>query len=175
MTLSVLQTNTLYLVGPPSAGKTTIGRALASQTGAAFHTLDDWAGVVYPPFARSTPMTDAQVDQAISLLFSAIGRSAAICEFAHHDYAALLTDERCPQFAPSRKIIIFADLETCRARNGARGSPVAADYVERAWRSTRDLISLCTAQTGGNALVIDTTSMPIPTAVAMAACFFVQK
>lgn len=175
MNTSVPRTSTLYIVGPPGAGKTTIGREVAARTRAAFHTIDDWVGSAYPPSARSTPMTDAQVDHAMSLLFDAVGRSAAISEFAYHDYIALLTDDRYPEFANSRKVIVFADLETCSARIGARRSPVRATYVERAWRSARDLISLYAAQSGGHTLVIDTTTMPIPTAVAMAACFFSEE
>ena len=175
MNVTVPQTGTLYIVGPPGAGKTTIGRRVASRTSLAFHTLDDWAGVVYPPSLRSTPMTDAQVDQAISLLFDAIGNSAAVCEFAHHDYVAILADSRYPLFAASRKVIVFADLGTCRTRNGARRSRVAAEYVERAWRSTQDLIDLCAAKAGGDSLVIDTTVTPVPAAVEMAACFFMEE
>ncbi len=120
-------------------------------------------------------MTDAQVDDAISLLFRRVGRSNAICEFAHHNYVAMLDDNRYVKFATSRRIIVFADLETCLERNSIRGSPVAATYVERAWLSTKDLISLSIAQNGGNVLIIDTTDMPIPFAVAMAEGFFVKE
>src|ERR1043165_7234868 len=122
--------NILYVVGPPGAGKTTIGREVASQTNVAFHTLDKWAGVVYPPFSRSLPMSDAQVDHAICLLFSEVGRSPAICEFAYHDYISFISDSRYPNFAASRKVIVFADLATCCARNAARHSRVAPEYVE---------------------------------------------
>lgn len=172
MNHSVQQISPLFIVGPPGAGKSTIGRVLASQNGAQFHTVDDWAGTVYPPSSRSMPMTDAQVEEAISLLFRRVGQSKGICEFAHHDYVGMLNDNRNVKFAVSRKIIVFADLETCLERNSIRGSPVAANYVERAWLSTKDLITLSTAQNGGNVLIIDTTDMPIPIAVAMAEGFF---
>jgi cytidylate kinase len=174
MNATTARQGTLYVVGPPGAGKSTIGRAAASRIGLPFHALDDWAGVVYPPSARSTPMTDAQVDRAVSMLFGSVGHSAAVCEFAHHDYVGFMHDSRYPQFAASRKVIVTADLAACSARNEARRSRVAAEYVERAWRSTRDLIDLCAAEAGGDYLVIDTTSMPVPAAVETAACFFAE-
>lgn len=165
---------THYVVGPPGAGKTTIGRAVAGRMGLPFHSLDDWAGVMYPPSSRSTPMTDAQVDRAVSLLFGAVGRGAAICEFAHHDYVGFMHDDRYPQFAASRKVIVTADLIACRGRNAVRRSQVAAEYVKRAWQSTRELIDLCAADACGDFLVIDTTSMPVPAAVETAACFLAE-
>jgi hypothetical protein len=160
------------IVGPPGAGKTTIGRGVAALTHAPFHAIDEWAGVVYPPHARSQPMTDAQVDQATSMLFDAVGRAAALCEFAHHDYVALLTGDRFPAFTTSRKVIVFADIESCRARNDVRRSQVSARYIERSWSSTRDLIALCACRAPEDTIVIDTTVTSISTAVKVVAGFF---
>jgi hypothetical protein len=148
---------------------------VATLSCAAFHTIDDWAGVAYPPSARSTPMTNAQVDQAMSMLFGAVAQSSAIIEFAHHDYMALLNQKRFPLFTTSRKVIVLADIETCIARNAARRSPVSANYVERAWLSARQLIDSYAVQSSGHALVVDTTATSISTAVAMVARFFNQE
>lgn len=175
MRTSNFELSTAFIVGPPGAGKTTIGREAASRIQAAFHTIDDWAGVVYPPSARSKPMTDSQVDQAISLLFDAVGPTAAVCEFAHHDYVALMANDRYPVFTTSRKVIVLADLDICNARNKARKSPVNAEYVERVWRSANDLIAFCNTQHCSQTLIIDTTATPIANALAMTVSFLNEE
>jgi tRNA uridine 5-carbamoylmethylation protein Kti12 len=166
---------TVCVVGPPGAGKTTIGRAVASRVRAEFYSIDDWVGTVYEATSFSNPMTDMQVDQALSLLFGAIEPTFAICEFAYHDYVSLLTDDRYPAFMNARKVIVTADLETCIVRNEARRSPVPATYVERAWHSTRALIGLCTTELGSDALLVNTTTTSVAAAVPMTIDFLEEE
>jgi len=151
---------TAFVVGPPAAGKTTIGRAVASQIGAEFHTIDDWTSYVYSPSRQVEPMSDAQIDEALSLLFKEATWHESIYEFAHHDYLGLLRQNVYPVFTTARKVIVMASLETCHARNNARPSRVRSSYVERAWHSAQSLIGLC-SEDFRNALVIDTTCTTI--------------
>jgi hypothetical protein len=120
-------------------------------------------------------MTDSQVDQAISLLFDAVGPTAAVCEFAYHDYVGLMANDRYPVFTTSRKVIVLADLDICNARNKARKSPVNAEYVERVWRSANDLIAFCNTQHCSQTLIIDTTATPIANALAMTVSFLNEE
>jgi hypothetical protein len=164
----------LYLVGPPGAGKSTIGRIVAARTQSPFHSIDDWVPLVYPPSMRMAPMTDGQVDQAVSLLFRAV-RPGCICEFAHHDYAALLAGEHRQLLVGGRIVVCFAELAACKARNGARRSPVPSLYVERSWHSTKDLIQLVHGTTTVRTLILDTTTLPIDDAVAHVATFYSEE
>lgn len=168
-------TDSVFFVGPPSAGKTTLAQEVASRFDVPLHTIDDWAGQVYPPDARAEPMTDLQVDEALGLLFRALGATTAICEFAYHDYVALLGDLRYATFTCARKILVIADLPTCQIRNGARRSQVNPAYVERAWRSTCELLALSTAASDRTTLLINTTATSISAAVAKIVSFLVKE
>lgn len=167
--LARTHSETLYLLGPPGAGKTTIGREVASRTHSSFHTIDDWVPSVYPPSRRSAPMTDADVDRAVALLFDALP-TRCVCEFAHHDYRGLLLTGLYSRLAAGRIVVVFASLDVCRLRNEARRSPVSSMYLERSWRSTADFIATCGAR--DDVRVVDTTITPIEDAVARVAAFY---
>jgi len=47
--------STVFLVGPPAAGKSTIGRAVADEFDHTFRTIDDWT-------PRGVRMTDEEVE-----------------------------------------------------------------------------------------------------------------
>lgn len=162
----------VFALGPPGAGKTSIGRVVARRVGASFRTVDEYASVVYPPEARSVPMSDEQVDRSLAMLFDNITYSNEIVEFAHHDYAGLIERGGHPEFESSRKIIIIASLSVCIARNEQRSSPVRRSYVERAWRSTKALIEICAVEGSAGACVLDTGLLDVEESVE-AACGFV--
>lgn len=161
-----------FFVGPPAAGKTTIARVVAARLQAQFHSLDDWAGLVYPETDRSAPMTDEQVDQAVELLFMQAGSMPVVWEFAHHDYVGLLTSNRFPTLTVGRKLIIVAEIGTCLRRNAVRASPVSAAYVERCWSSIQELCSLRASDPALHAStwVLDTTASSIANSVAAVMC-----
>lgn len=175
MTDTTLKRETAFVVGPPAAGKSTIGRAVAHTIGADFHTIDDWTSYVYSPTCQSEPMSDAQVDQALSLLFKEATWSDSIYEFAHHDYVGLLRRKEYPVFGTSKKVIVVASLETCQARNRARPSRVRSSYVERAWHSTQSLIDLCSSGAIGNAMVVDTTETTAEVVVPTVVEFLINR
>lgn len=131
-----------------------------------FHTIDDWSGAVYPANKRHEPMTDEQVDQALSLLFANPDTENALYEFAHHDYVGLLGQSAFTTFKTSTKIIVTADRATCKMRNAARPSPVSAAYLERSWQSVQTLIEVISAEHWPNALIVDTSVASIETAVS---------
>jgi hypothetical protein len=157
MTDTTFSQETAFVVGPPAAGKTSIGRAVAQSIGAHFHTIDDWTSYVYVARRQSGPMSDEQIDEALSLLFQNATWNGSIYEFAYHDYVGLLRRNFLPKFGSSKKIIVVASLDTCQARNEERPSAVPNVYVERAWQSTQALIDLCSEEDACNALIVDTT------------------
>ena len=79
---------------------------------------------------QSEPMSDAQVNEALSLMFSGATWKKSIYEFAHHDYVGLIRQNVYPGFGTSKKVIVVASLETCQARNDTRPSRVRSSYVE---------------------------------------------
>jgi hypothetical protein len=155
-----------FVLGPPGAGKTTMGRAVATQLHAPFHSIDEWVNEVYPPEAQTRPMTDAQVDAALSLLFQQVRRESGVYEFAHHDYVDLWRREAYEPFKAAPIIIMVAPLPVCHARNAVRRSPVRRGYLERAWLSTQALIERCADGNLPNALIVDTNRTAVGAAVA---------
>ncbi len=150
---------TVFFLGPPGAGKTTIGCSLAQKIGVSFRTIDEFASQVYPPEMRSIPMTDEQVDISILLLFNNITYTNEIVEFAYHDYVRFLKSNKYPKFNFHKKVIITAPLTLCIKRNQDRSSTVQISYIERAWKSTLSLIELCSAGSVANTLILDTSVM----------------
>ncbi len=136
------QRETAFIIGPPAAGKSIIGRAVASSMGVIFRTIDDWVPQVYQPRIPPQLMTDAQVDQALSLLLTNTKRTNEIVEFAHHNYEELLRFDRYPLFNACKKVIVTAPLVVCASRNAIRASRVRTPYLERAWASTQSLVNL---------------------------------
>lgn len=175
MTDTVLNHGSAFVVGPPAAGKTMIGRAVAQTIGADFHTIDDWTSYVYVPSRQSEPMSDTQVNEALSLMFRDATWKESIYEFAHHDYVGLLRQNVYPVFGTSKKVIVVASLETCQARNNARLSRVRSSYVERAWHSAQSLIDLCSSEDASNAIVVDTTFTTVEAVVPTVVTFLSSR
>src|SRR5271165_6850392 len=159
-----LENPTTFVVGPPAAGKSTIGRAVAAQLGVIFRTIDDWT-------LRGEPMTDAQVQQALTRLFSAVRPTNEIVEFCHHDYDELLETDLYPIFTVGRKVVVTAPLNVCKARNQLRRSPVRETYVERAWRSAQSLVNRCSTEKPSGVLVVDTSSQSVDAAIKAVTIF----
>jgi hypothetical protein len=166
-----LQRETAFIIGPPAAGKSTIGRAVASSMDVVFRTIDDWVPQVYQQRIPPQPMTDAQVDQSLSLLLTNTRRTNQIVEFAHHDYEELLRLDRYPVFSACKKVIVIAPLAVCVSRNEIRVSRVRTPYLERAWRSTHSLVNLFSTGHLPNAIVIDTSILSVEDAVETAMSF----
>lgn len=165
------QQETAFFIGPPAAGKSTIGRDVASSMDVVFRTIDDWVPQVYQPRIPPQPMTDTQVDQALSLLLTNTRRTNEIVEFAHHDYEELLRLDRYPLFSASKKVIVMAPLAVCVSRNEVRVSRVRVPYLERAWASAQSLVNLWSTGHLPNAIVIDTSILSVEVAVATAMSF----
>ncbi len=155
-----------FILGPPGAGKTTIGRAVAARLRVPFHSIDEWVNQVYPPETHTLPMTDAQVDEALSLLLRNVRHDGGLYEFAHHDYVDLLRRNAYDEFTAARKVVVVASLSVCHARNEVRRSPVRRAYVERSWRTTHALMDLCASGSLSNTLVVDTSLTAVDAAVA---------
>jgi hypothetical protein len=157
---------TAFVVGPPAAGKTTIGTAVAARMNGVFRTIDDWT-------PRGTPVTDAQIEETLSLLFESTAPMNEIVEFAHHNYRQLLNGNTFPIFTNARKIIVTAPLDLCKARNRLRTSPVRDAYIERAWQSTQSLVDSSSTEHPNNAMVVDTSSQSVDAAVVAATLFLI--
>lgn len=155
---------TIFFLGPPAAGKTTIATAIAARLGKRFRTIDDWT-------PRGQPMTDAQVQLALDKLFEVSQPTEEIIEFCHHDYAELARSGRYTSFVDAPKVLVLASLESCRMRNQRRRSPVRDEYVERAWRSAQQFATDESARQSDRTLVIDTDRLPESDAVALATDF----
>lgn len=140
---------TVFFLGPPAAGKTTIGRAVATKLGRCFRTIDDWT----PCGVR---MTDTQVELALAQLMNATLPTGEIVEFCYHAYEHLVRSNAHPVFTNAPKVVVLASLAICRGRNQRRRSPVQDEYVERAWRSSMWLAETETSLHPNTALVIDT-------------------
>jgi hypothetical protein len=141
--------STVFFVGPPAAGKSTIGRAVADVFDQTFRTIDDWT-------PRGVCMTDHKIELALRHLFSAAQPMNEIVEFCHHSYQALIDTNTYPLFTFAPKIVVTAPLPVCRARNQQRRSPVHDAYVERAWRSAEWLAQYEGLRDPLSALVVDT-------------------
>lgn len=159
---------TVFVVGPPAAGKSTIGRAVAEQMEVTFRTIDDWT----PP---SESMTDTQVEHALARLFEATSGKNEIVEFCHHDYEGLLESDAYPIFGTGRKVLVTAPMSLCTARNRLRRSPVRETYVERAWHSTQSLINRCSTSRPNQFIVLDTSEQSIGAAVAAVMGFLMTE
>lgn len=155
---------TVFLLGPPAAGKTTIGHALAARRNAKFRTIDEWT-------PRGESMSDAQVDGAMSKLFSVASATNEIVELCYHDYVGLLASTRYPLFLAAGKVVVTAPLAVCKARNALRLSPVREAYVERAWLSTEGLIGQCTLAARGRLLVVNTSDRSIEEGIEVVSQF----
>lgn len=155
---------TVFFLGPPAAGKSTIGHALAARKCARFRTIDDWT-------PRGETMSDARVDEAMAKLFSAASDTNEVVELCYHDYACLLASTRYPLFAVARKVVVTAPLAVCKARNALRRSPVREEYVDRAWLSTEWLIGECASTARGSFLVIDSSDKSIEEGIEVVSQF----
>lgn len=173
MTATSTAIQATFVLGPPGSGKTTIALGAATQLSIPFHTIDDWVRTVYSPKPGSRGMTDRDVDRALSLLLDALDLGPALCEFAHHDYVGLAQNPRNSQFVYCSKVIVVAPLMTCLARNQLRSAPVPHVYVERAWRSTQELLDFCfyRSEEVGPTHVIDTSSGQVADAITAAVQF----
>lgn len=163
-----LDTPTVYFLGPPAAGKTTIARTIAARLGQQFRTIDDWT-------PRGQPMTDAQVQLALEKLFEVTQPTNEIVEFCHHDYDDLARSSNYSNFADAPKVLVLASLETCQGRNQRRRSPVRDEYVERAWRSAQQFARDEGMRRPDRTLVIDTDRMPESDAMALASEFLLTQ
>jgi hypothetical protein len=159
---------TVFVIGPPAAGKSTIGRVVAEQLGRSFRSIDDWT-------APALSMTDAEVDVALRLLFGAASPKNEIIEFCHHAYESLLECDTFPIFTSADKIVVTAPLAVCNARNGVRRSPVQADYLARAWHSSEYMIHHWAIRFPSSTLVIDTSCYPVEAATAAAVSFLTTE
>lgn len=160
--------SSLFVVGPPAAGKTTIASLAAARIGLIFRTIDEWT-------PRGRPMTDDQVQLALASFFSSAAPSGQILEFSYHDYQRLLADNTYPTFSAAKKIIVTSSLETCMARNHLRSSQVRQDYIERSWRSTQLLCKVTSTASGNDTIVIDTTSTSIDEGVEAVIAFITRE
>ena len=147
---------TVFMIGPPGSGKTTVGAAVATRLGMSFHSIDDWVRMVYVD-RDGVAMTDEQVDMALSLLFQNL-KPPAVCEFAHHDYLALLNCKKHPAFDVGLKVALIAPLDVCLQRIARRGRRVRPQYVERSWHSTQLLIDSWSPVVPRGQLILDTTT-----------------
>lgn len=154
----------LFILGPPAAGKSTIGRALAATLHLNFHTIDDWT-------PRGQPMTDDDVDLALCKLIAAVGHSRAIVEFCYHAYDKIVLTNAYPSFSSAPKIVVTAPLSVCKERNRARQSPVPEDYLERAWNSTVLLLHGEGDHIARRVFVINTEQCSISEAIRAAVAF----
>ena len=161
----------VFLIGPPASGKSRIGRSVALDMNMMFRTIDDWVPGIYKPELQAEPMSDEQVDLALSLLLTYPRERPEIVEFAHHDYVELLRSNRYPLFISSTKIIVTAPLPICLARNETRASHVRAQYLERAWLSTQSIIRLSRTGELGETIVLDTSILSPAVATAKATAF----
>lgn len=143
------------ILGPPAAGKTTIGVVVARSLAVGFRTIDDYVPVVYPSNQRQRAMLDSQVDAAVAFLLGN-DRRWTICEFTHHDYLGLVAGDRYSFMRRTPTIFVMAGLDVCRRRNGARPRPVPDAYLVRAWHSSVDLLSAYSAAGGPLTLVVHT-------------------
>lgn len=155
---------TVFVIGAPAAGKTTIGRAAAVRLSGGFRTIDDWT-------LRGMPMTDQQIQEALSRLFGSTKPENELVEFSHHDYQGLLRTNTFPIFNCSRKIIVTAPLALCKERNQLRKSRVRNAYIERAWRSAQSLVDTSSTGHAPNVMVVDTSRQSIDAAVAAVISF----
>jgi adenylate kinase family enzyme len=155
---------TAFVIGPPASGKTTIGRAVAIRLRATFRTIDDWT-------PRGMPMTDAQIEEALTQLFKTAATTNEIIEFCHHDYEQLLARNTYPVFTVARKIIVIAPLSLCKERNQLRRARVRDTYIERACRSAQSLVDASSTRRATNVIVVDTSSQSIDAAVAVVTDF----
>lgn len=140
-------TSSVFILGPPGAGKTSISRLAVDKLKWAHKTIDQWT-----PGRRE--LSDAEVDASLARLFANLNVDNELVEFAHHDYLALFANPANAHLRAKRKVLLFAPLDVCLERNSARLSPVARKYVERSWRSSEaflregsDLGGLCIIQT----------------------------
>lgn len=147
----------VFIIGPPGAGKSTISRSAAEKLGWAHKTIDQWT-----PGRRE--LSDAEVDVALARLFVDVGASNELVEFCHHDYQSLFAVPANAHLRPRRKLLVFAPLEVCLARNSARLSPVAQTYLERSWRSSEALSQSPSHLEG--LCILDTGSMSVDVAIA---------
>lgn len=159
---------TVFIVGPPAAGKSTIGRAVAKALNATFRTIDDWT-------PRGEPMTDAQVQLALARLFRATKPTNEIVEVCYHDYVSLFDKAEYKLFKSSRKVFVTAPLTLCEARNAVRISPVRTKYVERVWFSTQSLLHECSTVDTEAFIVIDTATQSVKAAIAAVIGYVTRK
>lgn len=152
--------NQIFVLGPPGAGKSTVCRIAASTLGLSHRTIDEWVHRVYNPVDGSEPMTDEQVDAALSLMMREVNGESGLLEFAYHDYVRMIVLDVFPRFSNARKILLSAPLQVCQARNAYREHRVPNGYLERCWASTLALSCLSADQMYQKAdwILIDTAT-----------------
>jgi len=155
----------VFVLGPPSAGKTTICRSI----GLPFRTIDEWVPSVYSSAAQVGPMRNDQVDAALHLLMTSISTTDRMIEFAHHDYVSLIDSNLYPELKSCYIILMLAPLETCLERNALRRSPVRVGYVEASWASAHQLRERLSSE--NRSLEIDSSTHDLTTSTQMAISF----
>lgn len=155
---------TVFVLGPPAAGKTTIGRLIGKRLGRPFRSIDDWT-------PHGVRMTDEDVHIALGQLFNILQPSKEIVEFCHHAYGELIKANTYPLFTSAPKVVVTAPLDVCKARNALRRSPVREEYVERAWHSTERLVQYEQERAPNSVLVVNTVRAALDAAVAEVASF----
>ena len=155
----------VFVLGPPSAGKTTICRGI----GLPFRTIDEWVSSVYSSATQVGPMRNDQVDAALHLLMSGIDPADRLIEFAHHDYIPLIDSNLYPDLKSCHIILMLASLITCLERNALRTSPVPIGYVEASWISAYQLRDRLSYE--GRSVEIDTSTHDLTTSMQIAISF----
>lgn len=164
----------LLILGPPAAGKSTIGKEAAKQLGRRFLNLDDYVRGDFDSTNSLQPMTDFEVDAALDNLFNDC-MFGDLVEFSHHDYKNALKNlqQKIPQ-SPSIAVVA-AEREICLHRNQLRKDPVPVEYVERCIVSSRLLQDELTNSSNIDYCVINSDNLDLKSSVDSLVKFALER